>query len=301
MAEALRSIAGLPPLHDLLPSASSPQWRWARTAFERAALDHGCRLRLRSPATLWQLLHGSGLPRGATWEGLLRDLTVASLAHRAQAQAPRLACRIATWNCRWLPALTTSSGRSKAGQVQRAVCAGTLVLLQETHLDDAAMALWAAGLHGCRVIHSSAQLSPCGRWMAASPSASRTLGSCSCTLSWSRAMPWKGYSWNLQRAPLFVPGPCTSRHRAVRTHGGHTRLAARLVRPTAWPWVATSTFRLSSRATPVKHPWRKRSLPRWTTTPSWTSTAVPPRTVLPVQKQPSMFSVCRAKPRAHGD
>ena len=165
MAEALRSIAGLPPLHDLLPSASSLQWRRARTAFERAALDHGCRLRLRSPAMLWQLLHGSGLPRGATWEGLLRDLTVAALAHRAQTQAPRLVCRIATWNCRWLPALTTSSGRSKAGQVQRAVRAGTMVLLQETHLDDAAMALWAAGLHGCRVIHSSAQVSPCGRWI----------------------------------------------------------------------------------------------------------------------------------------
>ena len=27
------------------------------------------------------------------------------------------------------------------------------------------MALWAGGLHGCRVIHSCAQLSPCGRWI----------------------------------------------------------------------------------------------------------------------------------------
>ena len=44
------------------------------------------------------------------------------------------------------------SGRAKALAIQQAARQGTAVLLQDTHLDAVAGAVWAAGLIGCRAV-----------------------------------------------------------------------------------------------------------------------------------------------------
>ena len=162
MAEALHLVIGRPPLAGLVPPASSTTWRAARAFIEAATRAVGQPVRVRSPAALWLALHGNGMPRGVSWGQLLQGHSVQSLVQCAANRRSGADLRIVSWNCRWLTELSYPSGRSKAEIIQQAARAGAVVLIQETHLDEAAMAIWAAGLHCCRVIASHARIGPGG-------------------------------------------------------------------------------------------------------------------------------------------
>ena len=67
-----------------------------------------------------------------------------------------------TWNVRWLVDPLAAAASSKRAVVLRAVLRGDVALLQETHWDEQAAAIWASSFPGCTVKASPAILGPDG-------------------------------------------------------------------------------------------------------------------------------------------
>ena len=165
MDATLQAALGSPPTGGRLPTAVSPLWRAARTCLAAALALAGCTARVRSAMQLWRLVHGDRpLPVGATWGQLCHNYR---LTHVTDALSLRTACTtyipFVSWNCRWLTDLQSEQGRRKQQAIKQQLAQGKVVLLQETHWDDAAAEHWAGALGQVSVAHAAATAGPSGR------------------------------------------------------------------------------------------------------------------------------------------
>ncbi|MFM7987974.1 MAG: endonuclease/exonuclease/phosphatase family protein, partial [Candidatus Fonsibacter sp.] len=62
--------------------------------------------------------------------------------------------RLVSWNVRWLVSPHSPQGIAKKARIQRALAAGKMVLLQETHWDEQAAGIWGGLFPGTRVQYS---------------------------------------------------------------------------------------------------------------------------------------------------
>jgi hypothetical protein len=70
--------------------------------------------------------------------------------------------QLASWNVRWLVSPHTPQGMGKRLRIQRALTAGKVVALQETHWDVEIGGVWEGLFPAARVIHSGAIPGPRG-------------------------------------------------------------------------------------------------------------------------------------------
>ena len=70
--------------------------------------------------------------------------------------------RIASWNPRWMVSPHTEQGAAKKKRIQRAIGAGTVVTIQETHWSVGDMAIWSGLFAGAEVVAAEARLGPNG-------------------------------------------------------------------------------------------------------------------------------------------
>jgi len=160
-AHALWAALGRPQLTALLPLGSSEQWRAAR-ALLNLAVPLAPRT-MQSPTALWRTLHGGTPPRGATWAALLTDGDYTALQDPPRHSGQRGSIRLASWNARWIVDLSSATVARKRAAVGRQLRAGRVLLIQETHWDGAAAAVWGGGVFPhCRVIASPATAGPGG-------------------------------------------------------------------------------------------------------------------------------------------
>ena len=146
----------------LLPPARSLQWHaWRRRTCASIGADP---TDIPTPTALWRLLHdGSQPPRGATWAAALAGATASGLIAAIQMAREPGPGDAATWNLRWLTDPGTDKARAKRAQLLKLTDRGTVVLLQETHWDAEAAAIWSSGVlpHGA-VAHSLSRPGPQG-------------------------------------------------------------------------------------------------------------------------------------------
>ena len=139
---ALLGALGHPPLDELVPFARTPTWAIARRGLSRVLGEQDFSLRIRSPSSLWALLQGGSLPRGCTWERLLRGHDLDSLLTAVGNRGRQQGWQLAVWNLRWLISLHTDQASRKRAIVRRWLQARRVVLLQETHWFDRDLATW---------------------------------------------------------------------------------------------------------------------------------------------------------------
>ena len=70
--------------------------------------------------------------------------------------------RIASWNPNWLVSPHTEQGAAKRKRIQRAINAGTVVTVQETHWSVGDMAIWSGFFAGAEVVATEARPGPNG-------------------------------------------------------------------------------------------------------------------------------------------
>jgi len=111
----------------------------------------------RSPTAFWRAFHGGPLPIGAAWARLLQDAKFDGLDQLPRPPDRGAALRIASWTARWLVDLGNAKAQRNRVALGRRLRAGRIVLLQETHRDGTAAAIWARWvfLH-CRVFAAPA-------------------------------------------------------------------------------------------------------------------------------------------------
>ena len=68
--------------------------------------------------------------------------------------------RMATWNPRWMVNPHSEQGAAKRKRVQKAIGAGIIVALQETHWAARDIAVWSGLLPGAEVVASEARPGP---------------------------------------------------------------------------------------------------------------------------------------------
>ena len=155
-------LADRPAPRGALPPARATIWReWRRSLCTDLDIEEHC---VPTPSALWRLLHGGGAaPRGATWEDLLRGADEAGLRAAIARSGAVPGGGLASWNVRWI----VDPGNDKAALVRAVldghVGQGVPVLLQETHWDEAAAAVWGGGVFPhTDLAHSAARPGPHG-------------------------------------------------------------------------------------------------------------------------------------------
>ena len=169
-----------------LPAARDPGWQRMRSGLCRALREVGCLWTPRSPAALARAVTGHSTGQGGrplTWQQLCAsDITVLQLGSRLRAAREGDGgqdCRLTTWNARWLVDPAAQHTTTKRAIIQGLGMEGRIALIQETHWDSAAAALWAGLFPGCRVLASPARPGPHGgpQGGGAWPFSSRPTGS----------------------------------------------------------------------------------------------------------------------------
>ena len=158
-----------PPWDEVIPPVRSYRWARCKPLLRAALSAAGCPWTPRSPNALAHLLmrarggrSGRGLP---TWGEVCHSRTVAQLAaalHARRRDMGAAGYRVASWNVRWLVDPAAAADVAKRETVRTAALEGRIVLLQETHWDPPAEALWAGLFAGCRVLSTPARLGPAG-------------------------------------------------------------------------------------------------------------------------------------------
>ena len=147
---------GRPPLQGLVPPASTASWR-SRSGSRASALGSaGCYKKVRSPAGLWGLLHGTPVPDGLSWGTLVRDFSVIDLVRAIDATRKGWTKGIVTWNARWLIDPDSQQNHDKRNRIRRWLDAGRIVLLQETHWSTSDSSVWDRLFPGATVRASPA-------------------------------------------------------------------------------------------------------------------------------------------------
>ena len=153
---------GQPTLTGLLPTARSPEWCSTRRTLAAALRKHGLQHKVRSAFTLWNLLHHTSPPRGATWSTLIANYTFNQLCQQLRARHVQAGVRLASWNLRWLVSPHTDQAAGKRALVRRWLEAGRIVLLQETHWTAADLAVWETAFPAATVLAAPATAGPRG-------------------------------------------------------------------------------------------------------------------------------------------
>ena len=82
-------------LEPFLPSARDPEWRRITASLATSLQDNGITTRIRSPRSLWSLLHTDTYTPGITWDLALRhqtwDRLCRAVATRVEGDGIRLA------------------------------------------------------------------------------------------------------------------------------------------------------------------------------------------------------------------
>ena len=167
---ALHEALGSPPRDCLLPVAGTQAWTSIRASLDRVLDEHCVVRRIKSPGALWQVLHGSAVPRGATWGDLLDGATLEQLLAAARAGLAVTGLAIASWNVRWAVSPHTPQAAAKREQLRRWLERGRPVLLQETHWRREDEAVWRTLLPAATVIAATATDGPRGGLKGGSPS-----------------------------------------------------------------------------------------------------------------------------------
>ena len=131
-----------PQSSDLLPLARSRTWPSQAESLLEWARSHECNDRIRSPGSLWTILHQTPVPNGATWSDLIAEHTpedlLAALKRRSATEGPGFA----SWNVRWLIDPHSVQNILKRQRIRRWLDAGEITLLQETHWEASDLAVW---------------------------------------------------------------------------------------------------------------------------------------------------------------
>jgi hypothetical protein len=121
---------------DTLPLAKEAAWKERRDSLHEALRRHNAHARIRSPRSLWSILHRDGMPSPVAWTALLGETTLAELV-QAMGAAPRLVNPgIVTWSARWMADPRTNANIAKRNRIRRWLDRGRIVLLQETHCPE---------------------------------------------------------------------------------------------------------------------------------------------------------------------
>ena len=86
-----------------------------------------------------------GVPGGTTWGTLFGDATMGALVSAMNKARSDERMRMATWNPRWMVSPNTEQVAAKRKRIQRAIGAGAVVAIQETHWAVGDMAIWGGG------------------------------------------------------------------------------------------------------------------------------------------------------------
>ena len=136
------------------PPRRSPAWQSVRSSLERAGVPAGA---VRSWQALFSTLHRRAPPRSASLAVVLGDFTLSDLlssisSRSAVAGLPSVAC----WNVRWLVNPQAAGNSDTCRVIVQHLEKGRPCLLQETHWDEAAAAVWAAALPATSTVASPA-------------------------------------------------------------------------------------------------------------------------------------------------
>ena len=86
----------------LLPFAKSRTWSFQSESLLEWARLHECNDRIRSPGSLWTILHQTPVPNGATWADLIAEHTPEDLPVALKGRSATEGPGFASWNVRWL-------------------------------------------------------------------------------------------------------------------------------------------------------------------------------------------------------
>ena len=153
---------GRPPLAAAIPGPRSPTWARARQAFRAALRGAGADIRLRSPGTVWRTLAGTPCRRGPPGLTSARWARSRTCCGSPGPGAGRKASAAQPGTCVGSSAPHTDRAAAKRAVVVRALQAGHIVLLQETHWTEAAAAQWGGLFPAVEVRHSAARAGPRG-------------------------------------------------------------------------------------------------------------------------------------------
>ena len=87
---------------DLLPFARSRAWIAQRDSLHEWTRQNECNDKIRSPASLWTILHRTPLPNGATWTSLIAEHTPNDLIDALKGRRCTEGPGFVSWNARWL-------------------------------------------------------------------------------------------------------------------------------------------------------------------------------------------------------
>ena len=145
-----------PQSSDLLPLARSRTWSSQAESLREWAKAHECNDRIRSPGSLWTILHQTPVPNGATWSDLIAEHTpedlLAALKGRSATEGPGFA----SWNVRWPVDLHSVQNILKRQHIRRWSNAGKSTLLQETHWETSDLAVWKNLFPAATIVASEA-------------------------------------------------------------------------------------------------------------------------------------------------
>ena len=153
---------GQPTLRGLLPTARSPEWCAVRKSLTAALRTQDLQQRIRSPSSLWNLLHCGTPPPGSTWEALIGHHSLDHLCQQLRANIEQAGIRLACWNLHWLVPPHTDQAMGKRALIRHWLEAGRIVLLQETHWTDVDIAVWETAFPAATVLAAPATLGPRG-------------------------------------------------------------------------------------------------------------------------------------------
>ena len=122
---------------DLLPPAKSRVWSPQTESLREWARGHECDARIRSPSSLWTILHQTLVPHATTWADLIAEHTPANLLAALRERSASEGPGSASWNVRWLVDPHSVQNILKRQRIRRWLDAGRITLLQETHWETA--------------------------------------------------------------------------------------------------------------------------------------------------------------------
>ena len=100
--ELLWDVLPHPRGSDLVPAARSSAWNSCRLTLQSLEVDGQRSGRVRTPAVLWSMLHGSAMPPGTTWQALLGQQTVSDLVRAERQPRPSWGAGYVSWNVHYL-------------------------------------------------------------------------------------------------------------------------------------------------------------------------------------------------------
>ena len=98
--------------------------------------------RIHKPSGRWRLIQGNASYRGATWSHLCGDITIDQARGLRERVGGQDRIGVAVWNARWLVDPHTAVARRKRDVINDLLRQKRVVLIQETHWDDGAAAVW---------------------------------------------------------------------------------------------------------------------------------------------------------------